>query len=125
MKIAINDKEYGLQWGMGCIEMYCDAMDCDIDGIDKIYLPNRHQGKALTTLIFSAMKNYAELNNSVLDVSYRQLQAWIDEADQDLFKSIMDDWNHSKYLGKTIAEYFLASIAEEEQVSKKKSPSER
>lgn len=121
MKITIKGNEYGLQWGMGAIELYCDAMDCEIEGLDKVYMPNREQGKALTNLILAGLKNHAELNNEDMPVTYRELQAWIDDTEQDTFKAVMDDWNKSKYLGKTISSYLIGEP--EEGSAKKKSRS--
>jgi len=110
MKLSINDKEYGLQWGMGAIEIYCDSMGCDIDGLDKVFVINKEQPKAIVNLILAALRNWCELNDETLAVNYRQLQAWLDEAPQDQFKSIMDDFKASKYFGRTIAEYVLGDV---------------
>jgi hypothetical protein len=122
MNITINNKEYGLHWGMGAIEIYCDRMNCELDGLDKIYIPGRDQGKAITNLILAALQNYGEINNAPADVTYRQLQAFIDESDESVFKSIMDDFAHSKYLGKTIMQHLVPEGAPED-TPEKKSPS--
>ena len=119
MQITINDKAYSLQWGMGAIEIYCDSMNCDIEGLDKVFILNKDQPKAIVSLILAALKNAAELKDETLDVSYRQLQAWLDEADQEIFKEIMKDFKASKYFGRTIAEYLLGEPSEESAIKKK------
>lgn len=126
MKITINDKEYGLQWGMGAIEIYCDKMNCDMDGLDKITSPGRDQIKAIVTLILSGLTNYSEINETALDVSYKQLQVWLDEAPQDQYRAILEDWKASKYFGRTISEYLFGTAPETTDVAvKKKSRSAR
>lgn len=107
---------------MGAIEIYCDAMDCDIDGLDKVITLNREQPKAIVTIILSAIRNWCELNNVDFGVTYRQMQAWLDEAPQDTYMSIMEDFKQSKYLGRTIAAYLLGDEPEVKP-TKKKSPS--
>lgn len=119
MKLLINDKEYGLQWGMGAIELYCDAMDCDVDGLDMVTTVGRNQNRAIVTLILASIQNYSELNGTIFDITYRQLQAWLDEAPQETFKSIMEDFKASKYLGKTVAEYIFGTIPQDAPVKKK------
>lgn len=118
MKVTINDKEYGLQWGLGCLEIYCDKMDCGIDGLDLAFMPNKEREKAIVTLIHAALQNYAELYELDFTLTIRQLQAWIDEAPQEQFEAVMDDFKASKYFGKTIAEHF--GIAPDTGAPKKK-----
>jgi len=124
MKLKIEGTEYGLQWGMGAIEIYCDKMDCDLEGLDKIITINRHQAKAITSLILSAIENWCEINDITCNISYRKLQAFLSELDQSEYTAIMEDFSKSKYLGKTIRYYFSG---EDEPVNtttqKKSSPS--
>lgn len=125
MKLEINGKEYPLQWGMGALEMFCDALDCEIDDIDKALNPGKDQNKYLTTLILSALKNGADAESyyEEVGVSYRQLQRFLDEAPSSTLPEIMEDFKRSKYFGKTIASYLFGE-EEEEEGPKKKSPSE-
>lgn len=128
MNLTINEKEYPLQWGMGAIEMFCDTLDCEITDIDKALFPGKEQIKYLTTLIHCALKNGAE-KESVYDdfeISYRQLQKFLDEAPQETMTDIINDFKKSKYFGKTIANYLFGEMDEsEEEAGKKKLPSEK
>lgn len=124
MKVNINDKDYGLQWGLGCLEIYCDRMDCDISGLDLAFIPNKEREKAMVMLIYAAMQNYAELHEIDFTLTIRQLQAWIDEAPQEICNAIWDDFKMSKYFGKTIAEHFGIAPAGGE-VKKKRQPSRK
>lgn len=125
MKLEINGKEYPLQWGMGALEMFCDALDCEIMGIDKALAPGREQVKYLTTLIMAAIKNGAEAESyyDEVGVSYRQLQKYLDEAPDNTLRDIIEDFKRSKYFGKTMASYLFGE-EEETNAPKKKSPSE-
>lgn len=126
MKLDINGKEYPLQWGMGALEMFCDALDCEISGLDKALMPGKDQNRYLTTLILAAVKNGAEAEsyNEDVGVSYRQLQHFLDEAPDNTLRDILEDFKRSKYFGKTIAAHLALDLAPSEGGSKKKSPSE-
>jgi len=97
---------------MGAIEIYCNNMGCDIEGLAMIDDPNPgiNTMKAITTLVLSAVQNGCELNRVPFDISYRDLQVALEEMEQDDFKAIMENFAKSKYLGRTIQEYFAASI---------------
>lgn len=112
MNITVNSKEYPLHWGMGCIQIYCDTMECDIDGLSLIDSAPTEIKKiqAITTLILSAVQNGCEINRVPFDITYRDLQVSLDEMPQDEFTSIMTDFTKSKYLGKTIEEHLLGDV---------------
>src|SRR5258708_7800241 len=112
MKLTINGKEYGLQWGLGAIELYLDKMDCDLTGLELITTLNKYQPKAILTLVLSALQNYADIHNTPMDVTYSQLQVWTDDVPQKDFDAIIDDWKASKYFGKTIAEHLFGGADE-------------
>jgi hypothetical protein len=119
MNITIQDKEYPLQWGMGAIEIYCDKMECDIDGLSLIDVAptERERLKAITTLIHAAVLNGSEVFGQPCNVTYRQLQAALDDMPQEDFREIMDDFTRSKFLGKTVMEHMLGTAPEEQKKS--------
>lgn len=119
MKIKINDREYGLQWGMGAIEIYLERMDCDIDGLELITTPGKQQLKAIVILIMAALQNYAELYNEPFDISYRQLQATLTDLPQTEYDAIIEDWKASKYFGKTISQYLFGDTSVTDTSKKK------
>lgn len=129
MKITINEKEYELQWGMGALEIYCDNMLCDIEGLNLVLEKNREQNRAVITLILAAIQNGLELQNppQELDVNARQVQKFLDDAPETTFPAIMSDFMKSKYFGTTIEEYILMTLQNdegtEEGAPKKKSDS--
>lgn len=122
MNLKINDKEYGLSWGMGCFEIYCEKMDCSLnDGFDLAFNPHREQNKYFCNLVYAALQNKAELDGVELEVNYRQLQNAIDEAEDGLIREIEGDFLKSKYQGKAIADYLDLYFDESEGKFKKKS----
>ena len=125
MQITIKDKKYDLNWGLGAIEIYCDAMDCDIEGLSYIGDNTNliRKQKAITFLILAAIQNGCEINNIVFDVSYRQMQQWISEANQKIFDAVLDDFMKSRYFGKTVSEHIFGIMPATEEVVKKKSRS--
>lgn len=129
MNLKINDKDYPLHWGMGCIEMFCDTLSCEITDLDIAFNPGKEQIKYLTTLIHCAVKNGADVESvwDDFEVSYRQVQKAMDDLAPETYKAIIDDFLASKYFGKTVGEHLFAEIekipAEETEGVKKKSRS--
>lgn len=125
MQITIKDKKYDLSWGMGAIELYCDSMDCDIDGL--IYIDDntnlKRKQKAITVLILAAIQNGCELGDIPFDVSYRQMQQALSDMDQLIFNAIIEDFIKSRYFGKTVSEYFFGIVPATGEPVKKKSRS--
>jgi len=123
MKLKIEGAEYGLQWGMGAIEIYCDRIGCDVDGLDKAIFSDKEieKQKAITTLILAAIQNYCELHEIEFDLTYRKLQQWLSDAPQNTFNEIINDWKKTMYLGKTIGEWYFGEAPAD--VPKKKSAS--
>jgi hypothetical protein len=125
MKISINDKEYGLSWGLGAIEIYCDKHDCDLEDIDlhigSIKAIDRL--KALNNLTLAAMQNYAEINGLEFAMGYRDFQEWLNDQPQTIGDAIINDWKASKLMGKTIAEYYFGEVPEASEPVKPKKKS--
>lgn len=121
MKLKINQKEYGLQWGMGAIEIFCDTMDCDIDGLEKAITSEKSidKLKAINNLSLAAIQNWCELNNVDFDLSYRQFQNWLSDQPQETGNSIIENWKASKIAGKTIAEYYFGELPPDTDIKKK------
>lgn len=119
MKINFGGKERGFQWGMGCLEKYCDLMDCDVEGIALFTYDNRQQIKAASSLLLAGMLNYSELNDEAIDYSYAKVQSWLDEAPQETWDQIVADFIKSKYLGRTIEDYFSMSSDSDSSEKKK------
>jgi len=112
MTLTINNKDYPLSWGMGCLEIFCDTLDCEIDGLEKVITPGKDQIKYLTTLILSALKNGANLESAYDDfeVSYKALQKEMDSWDEGQFKLVIDDFKSSRYFGKTMADHLFLEV---------------
>jgi hypothetical protein len=123
MKFNIGKKERGVQFGMGAIQIYCDEMDCDVEGLNHILNP---QGKrlfeAIGKIIFAGLSNYCNLNDEIIDFNVVQVQSWIDELPQEDYNAIMDVFKNSKMFGKSIQEHFdSVNVASEgEETDKKK-----
>lgn len=121
MTITINDREYGLQWGLGAIELFCDQMNCDVDDIDLAVGSAKaiERMKAICVLTTCAMQNWCELNGLPFDLTYRQFQVWITEQPQETANNIIEDWKKSMYFGKTIGEHLFGGVAITETTAKK------
>lgn len=118
----VIEKQYPLEWGMGALEIYCDLMECDLDGlgmIDDTSKPIQMQ-KAIVTLIYAGIKNGCEVNELEFDVTMPKLRVCLDDMEQAKFKAIMDDFANSKYLGKTLREHLYGEIQETAPDNKKK-----
>lgn len=130
MKIKINDKEYGLSWGMGCLRLFCDEMGCDLEpGLEMIVGGGDHTGyqrsKSVTAIILAAIKNYAYINREPIpDVTIWELEAYRDNTPVDEFAKITEDFMGSMLQGRTINEIFGRDVkSEATEKAKKKSVS--
>jgi predicted PolB exonuclease-like 3'-5' exonuclease len=112
MKINFGGKDRGFQWGMGCLQKYCELMDCNVEGLDMVLINGKDQIKAATSLILAAMLNYSDLHEEITDYKYSDVQVWLDEAPQETYNSLMEDFKKSKYLGRSIEEYFAMDNSE-------------
>lgn len=129
MKVTINENEYGLQWGLGALEIYQEAMESSLgvslgmeEALDLAVMKNRDQTKALVNLALAGMRNYAEVNDLSFDLTYRKLQAWASEAEQKEWDAVIEDFTKSKFFGRTISEV-LGGTTESTSTTKKKSAS--
>lgn len=128
MKLSINKKDYGLQWGMGAIRLFCDKMDCEFEqGLEMILGGGTYtvlqRTKAVSTMVLCAIENYCRLNDETFDVTFFQIEDYRDNTSQEKFKLIMDDFTSSMILGNTISSYLGIVPEENKEVSKKKSRS--
>lgn len=106
MKINFGGKDRGFQWGMGCIERYCELMGGDLETLFELDQTGLRKARATVNLLFAALQNYAELNDEVIDFNYAKIQDWMDTADRSTTAAIMEDFTKSRLLGRTVQEYF-------------------
>lgn len=125
MKIKLNDKEYGLHWGMGAIRLFCDATGYEFEkGVECVCGFGEYnvldRTKAIVTMLLSAIQNYANIHNEdASGVTFYQLEAYRDATSQKEFQLIMDDFTGSMLNGRTMAESLGIATPETAQ---KKSP---
>lgn len=122
MKLTINNKNYGLQWGLGAIEIYCDSVGCDISDLDQHITADRviDRLKAINNLSLAAMQNWCNLEKIDFDLTYSEFQSWLSDQPQDTANNIIEDWKASKHFGKTIGEYYFGQIPTEKETAIKK-----
>jgi hypothetical protein len=128
MKIKINDKEYGLNWGFGAIRIACDLLDCDYEKMIEMVLgvgdyKVLERSKAISTFILAAIQNYANINNTDSDVSFYQVEAWRDTLEPGDQIKLNEDILKSHIMGKTYGSYL--GISTDATASKKKSRSQK
>lgn len=123
----VIEKHYPLQWGMGALEIYCDLMECDLDGLGMIDDASNalQMQKAIVALIYAGIKNGCEVNELEFDVTLPKLRVCLDDMEQAKFKAIMDDFANSKYLGKTLREHLYGELQETVADNKKKGKASR
>lgn len=107
MKFNIGGQERGVQFGMGAIQIYCDVMDCDVEGLNHI-TGGKRQFDAIGAIVLGGLSNYCNLNDEVIDFDLPKVQSWIDEMDQNDYNAIMGKFKDSKVFGKSIQEHFDA-----------------
>ena len=132
LSLEIKEKSRKLIWGTGCFEDVCDRLGLTLSDLDVLMVENER--KFLNEITFSALRNGAEIEDDVFELNYKQFTHWLDEAPQETGKQIMEDYLASKFLGKTMQDYYDDIIARfnaaesevaEATVKKKRSPSEK
>lgn len=104
MQLEIKDNKWQLCWGTGALETLCDELDISLQDIDVAIISN--ETATLNRLVYCALKNGAEINDSSLDFNYKYFLNWLDEQPEDTGKEIMGDFMASKLLGKTMQSRF-------------------
>lgn len=122
-KIKICGKQRTLTFGLLAIETYCEKMGGDIEQLDKIFhTSDLIQVKAIATLIWSALVASCELYGEDFDFSLNQVKQELGDMEQDVFDSIMEEFKRSRWMGKTIADYYYAPVEQEVADKKKSAP---
>lgn len=109
MQLTINGKVRKLVWGTGCFEDVCDRLGVSLVDLDILMAEN--ESKTLNEITYSALRNGADIDDDVLDFNYKQFLAWLDEQEQGTGDAVMKDFLASKYLGKTMQDYYNDLIA--------------
>src|ERR1700745_3901055 len=108
MKITINEKEYGLVWGIAAIDRYCTLVDLDIEAAFNLLAskePGFKQTIALAKFVTCAVESYSIIHGLTDEVTYEKVLVEFDNQGQPLIDAIMDDFLKSKLMGKTISEF--------------------
>lgn len=125
MKVVINGVEYGLEWGLGALELASDELDVSQDMIiDSLMLKSKEQQKTVVNLVLAAIRFWGLCQTPAVtvDLNYWQLLKFASDAPQKVWDDIINDFLHSKIHGQTILEAIgVAPITEEQPVAKKKS----
>lgn len=114
MKITINEKEYGLVWGLSAIDRYCTMIGLEVEPAFDLVFKGQgiKQSVALAKFVSCAVESYSLLNHTDADVSYEQILAEFDTQGIKLIQAILSDFLQSKLLGQTVSE-FLGLVVEE------------
>jgi hypothetical protein len=114
MKITINEKEYGLVWGLAAIDRYCTMIGLEVEPAFDLVFKGQgiKQSVALAKFVSCAVESYSLLNHTDNDVSYEQILAEFDTQGIKLIQAILSDFLQSKLLGQTVSE-FLGLVVEE------------
>lgn len=109
MQLIIKDKPRSLIFGTGAFEDCCDRLGMTLVDLDLLMAENEQ--KFLNEITFSALRNGADIDDQDFELNYKQFVYWLDNEPQDTAKKIMDEYLSSKYLGKTMQEYYDELIA--------------
>ena len=129
MKIKLNDKEYGLHWGMPALGDMCDALDITIETcIELIVGGGEHspfkRAKASAVAILCAMNHYARLNRlEAPDVTIYEVENYCDVTPREEYDKIREDFSNSMINGRSVSEVLGLTSAPVQKEVKKKSQS--
>lgn len=115
MKITINEKEYGLVWGIAAIDRYCTMMDMDIEpALDLVFKKGSgvKQTIALAKFVSCAVDSYSIVNSlPVENIPYEKILVEFDNQGPVFIQSIIQDFLASRLLGQSVSE-FLGLVVE-------------
>lgn len=127
MKIKLKGNEYGLHWGLGALRIFCETTGLDIDkGIEIVAGLGEHnyleRTAATNNLIWAAVKNYGNIHEiDVSEVRYIDVELYSDETSVEVFQLVKDDFMHSMFNGKSMAEILGVNLPQKADVKQKKS----
>lgn len=120
-KFNIGGKKRGLCFGTLCYQYYCEKMGGDIEQLDKVFnTQDLEQVKAISTLLWAAMVAYVRLYGGDFDFTIDHVTQWVGDMDLVDAELIMQEFRDSKYMGRTIADYYYAPVEQEAADSGKK-----
>lgn len=113
-KFNIGGKKRGLCFGTLCYKHYCEKMGGDIEQLDKIFTTaDLEQVNAVSTLIWAAMVAHVELYGDDFDFSLAHVIQWVGDMDGKDFELIMEEFKKSRYMGRSIADYYYTPVEQE------------
>lgn len=128
MKVVIEGKEYGFEWGLGALQIASDELDVSQEMIlDSVFLKSREQQKTIVNLVLAGIKFWGLVQSPVVEVelTYWQLLKFASDAPQSDWDAILNDFLQSKLHGQTVLEALgldvVEPVVEGAPVAKKKS----
>ena len=86
-------------------------MGGDVDKLDVIFKSTElEQINAICTLVWAAMVAACELYGDDFDFTLAQVTEAVGEMSQSEFDEIMTEFKNSRYMGRTIAEYYYTPV---------------
>ena len=137
MQVIIKDKEYGLHWGLGAVEISAEIFDLNPDTllfnsiIFEIENEEVNFNKPVMVdnrLVFGAILNYCDQNDITFDLTYTKFRNAYNDFDLEVHEQLVNDFKKSKYVGKIVEELLNEAIAkinpveEPKTTAKKKKP---
>lgn len=131
MLLTINDKQYGLEWGMLAFENLEDKLDksgAEIIGviIDEI---SRGRDRTLRMLAYEAIKLWCRKEGVACELSEFDFANWLDREVQgsENVKYISDSFNESWYQGKQINNWIedIINLFMQSQSQEQEQPNEQ
>lgn len=120
MQVTINDKSYGLHWGLGAFEIASEIFDFSADFIfNNAVIYEQKDGEinfdnplmVANQAVFGAIINYCEQNDEKLDLTYAKFRNAYNDFDLELQKEILEDFKKSKYVGHVVSDLLDEAMA--------------
>lgn len=108
MKILINEKEYGIYWGLNTIDAFCEMVDMEMTDALTLLMQQDSGVKGtivLAKFITCAVNTYAMINEQPLPfIPHQKIIVEIDKKGPDFTTPIVNDFFKSYLYGKSVAE---------------------
>lgn len=127
MKIEFKDKEWGLEWGLGCFQLYAEEV-AGVNRVDEVYVHVLDSVLNQYKLYYCAMLNWYKIQDETneLPFNFREFAMFLDKQPEEFHNKIMEDFRNSTFSGKSMEEHYrrLAEALEVVEDSGKKKASQ-
>ena len=120
MQLEILENQVKFEWGLGCFEIAAELLK--LDTVEEVIFSVGNTA-TMSKVAYAAIQNWYEIEGKEIPFNVRQFQNWLDKADEETGKLIVEDFMNSHYQGRVMKQRYedlvsLLNTTEEEPKKK-------